>query len=241
MRILKKQFGKILKDLRKQRGFKTQEQFAEALETNQSTVARWETGVYSPDGAMFLKIKKVLKVDESHFAPGLVLENGRGLDSLAPVVPLSNPQRGYDHQGSKSKSQKQESNSGEDVQKLIHNVASEMKAEIVTAIRKELRTSNQSATIEQLAVALAKEKETVKTHGQVLGKAQQHLHRLQRWILAIESADQMLRGLALYLLTEDESAIEEIDLDAVDKKGFRQAINMVEHVLALLREANSST
>ena len=57
-------FSKTLKKLRTERGL-SQKELGEQLFVNQSTIARWESGIRLPDAAMITRISEILDVDVS--------------------------------------------------------------------------------------------------------------------------------------------------------------------------------
>lgn len=63
----KKLVGKKIQTRRKQVGFKTQEALAKALGTDQTRVARWESGRHLPDAKFQDLLQKILKVSSSFF------------------------------------------------------------------------------------------------------------------------------------------------------------------------------
>lgn len=69
LKVLKKWFGKQIRLRREELGFKSQYDFAVALDTTQPRVSKWETGEYLPDPEILPKLMSVLKVDESYFDP----------------------------------------------------------------------------------------------------------------------------------------------------------------------------
>lgn len=62
MKSFKKRVGETLKRLRKMKGFASQSTFAEALQVDQSTVQRWESGSFLPQQEHVTKIEKVLGI-----------------------------------------------------------------------------------------------------------------------------------------------------------------------------------
>lgn len=72
MQSFKKKLGKAIRDRRKEVGYKTQVALAEAIGTDQHTVARWETGVYEPSDAHKDLLKKLLDVSDDFFDPAFV-------------------------------------------------------------------------------------------------------------------------------------------------------------------------
>jgi transcriptional regulator with XRE-family HTH domain len=68
LKALKKEFGRRLAKLRKDRGFKTQEALAKALGMDQPTVGRWESGRINPGPENLKHLCEVLGIDESVFS-----------------------------------------------------------------------------------------------------------------------------------------------------------------------------
>lgn len=67
MKFLKKRLGKLIKEERKKKGFKTQAQLAKGLNAQQATIARWESGVRSPSKSKRLALCKLLEVPSTFF------------------------------------------------------------------------------------------------------------------------------------------------------------------------------
>lgn len=61
---LRKVVGQRLKERRLKKGFKSQKAFAEALGTDQSTVGRWEAGLFLPATSYLEKIYSLLGTDQ---------------------------------------------------------------------------------------------------------------------------------------------------------------------------------
>lgn len=65
--LQKKPMGRRLRLRRKEMGFNTQNDFAEAVGSDQPTIARWETDTFFPSEDYIEKIKSVLKVGDDFF------------------------------------------------------------------------------------------------------------------------------------------------------------------------------
>jgi transcriptional regulator with XRE-family HTH domain len=64
LEVFKKRLGKRIKQIRKDRGFSTQADLAEALGTDQVTVGRWEAGIHFPNDEYLEKLLEVLSIGE---------------------------------------------------------------------------------------------------------------------------------------------------------------------------------
>ena len=67
MKSFKKRVGKLIQRRRRELGFASQQSLADAIGTDQPTVARWEAGHYFPNDEYIQKLQKVLKVDSDFF------------------------------------------------------------------------------------------------------------------------------------------------------------------------------
>lgn len=85
MKILKKRVGTLIKKSRKEKGFKTQADLAEALGTEQVTVGRWEAGIHLPSEEHLENLYKLLKISETDlFGPSL--EKPKTLKELSAII-----------------------------------------------------------------------------------------------------------------------------------------------------------
>ncbi len=69
LKSLDKAVGAKLKQLRKAKGYQTQENFAVALDTERANVARWEAGIFRPSPDMLARILEVLNIKEEDLWP----------------------------------------------------------------------------------------------------------------------------------------------------------------------------
>lgn len=98
---MNKLFGETLKKLRKEKGL-SQIQLASLMFVNNSTIARWESGVRLPDAAMITRLSRILGVDvgtllisaaESDESPGIIMVDDNkvllsdSLSVLEEVIP----------------------------------------------------------------------------------------------------------------------------------------------------------
>jgi transcriptional regulator with XRE-family HTH domain len=72
LKSLDKAIGLKLKQLRKDRGYNSQESFAEALGVDRTSVARWEAGTYMPHPDQMKTILTLLNIMEEDLWPNSV-------------------------------------------------------------------------------------------------------------------------------------------------------------------------
>jgi transcriptional regulator with XRE-family HTH domain len=83
LKSLKTKVGRLIKDRRKELGFKTQESLAVAIGTEQPTVARWESGVYFPSEEYIEKLKVALDVtDDFFYSSGSTQQSDKNKNSV---------------------------------------------------------------------------------------------------------------------------------------------------------------
>lgn len=67
LKKIRKRIGELIAQRRTELGYKTQAEFAEALETDQSKISRWENGVNLPEGKSLQKVCEALQISEDYF------------------------------------------------------------------------------------------------------------------------------------------------------------------------------
>jgi transcriptional regulator with XRE-family HTH domain len=83
--------GKKIRDRRKDVGFKSQNDLAEAIGVSRNAVAKWELGENGVDDAYIGSLKKALKVDDSFFADqSVTMAELAGLKPIPSDLELDN-------------------------------------------------------------------------------------------------------------------------------------------------------